>query len=597
MCPRRIVRPLAALAMVCSFLLLAPVAHAQQCPFSVPMGHFLDTVWTGLPEADLAGRVFVRGAAIDNGSAIWVCKSSSQVNAGGPCQTSAGSASDGIVTLLGNWADDGVSGCPAASADGDSPNVAFLTSITNEGTSSYSGVYLLSSVGYSTAFGGFIIDLANPLDSTGNNLLSIGSSRTPVPRATLLTPIPGGQATVSLTWEAAVSHDDCALNPAGSCSDFPGSSRPVVGGYAVYAKTAPCNAPPTSGRLANWTAPLASPGLLTTTSGPGTSSPLTVPFDPSGVTCTYVAVGLVVDGRQGASVSSPLKLSNADCDADGLPDPTDNCPCMSNPNQQDTDGDGVGDLCDNCVTTPNTDQSDVDHDGRGDVCDNCPTAANPTQANADGDPFGDACDNCPGVANPTQADGDSDGKGDACDNCPAASNADQADGDSDGVGNACDNCPTIANPSQQDSDGDRAGDACDNCPNDPNPDQANGDRDDKGDVCDPCPLFPFVTDCTEKVKDQCITFGSPIGKGSGTVEWNTEFETSVAGFNVVKIDAKGRTQQNTALIPCEECITGNGHHYEFIVPKHKSGHDLFIELLGVNGTVKIFGPATRNCLP
>ena len=595
MCPRRTVKPLAALFMVCSFLLLAPAAHAQQCPFSVPVGHFLDTVWTRLPEADLAGRIFVRGASIDNGSAVWICKSASQTNAGGPCQTSAGSGSDGIVTVLGNWADDGVSGCPPSNADGDSPNVAFLTSIQSEGTSSYSGVYLLSSVGYSSAFQGYIVDLANPLDSTGNNLLSIGSSRVPVPQATLLTPIAGGQATVSLAWDAAVSHDDCALNPAGSCVDFPGGSRPVLGGYAVYGKTAPCNALPTSGKLANWTAPLASPGLLTTTTGAGTSSPLTVPFDPSGVTCTYIAVGLVVDGRQGAAVSSPLKLSNADCDADGLPDPTDNCPCMSNPSQSDVDGDGIGDLCDNCVTVANTNQSDVDGDGRGDACDNCPNAANPTQANADGDPFGDACDNCPGVANPTQADGDLDGKGDACDNCPTVANSDQSDVDHDGVGDTCDNCATVANPSQADSDFDGVGDACDNCPQDSNNNQADGDRDGRGDVCDPCPLFPNVLDCTEKIKDQCVSFTSPLGKGSGTIAWNTEFETAVAGFNVVVLGSKGRIQQNSALIRCEECITGNGHHYEFIIPKHKSGHDIFIEMLSLNGTVRVFGPAARGC--
>src|SRR5258706_16459468 len=106
MCPRRTVKPLTALLMACSFLLLAPAAHAQQCGSSVPVGHFLDTVWTGLPEAEISGRIFVRGTSIDNGSAVWICKSSSQLNSRIPCQTSAGSASDGIVTPLGNWADD-----------------------------------------------------------------------------------------------------------------------------------------------------------------------------------------------------------------------------------------------------------------------------------------------------------------------------------------------------------------------------------------------------------------------------------------------------------------------------------------------------------
>ena len=89
-------------------------------------------------------------------------------------------------------------------------------------------------------------------------------------------------------------------------------------------------------------------------------------------------------------------------------------------------------------------------------------------------------------------------------------------------------------------------------------------------------------------------FSSDFGKGSGTLDWRTRFETNVAGFNVVTLDTRGRAQQNTAIIPCEECITGNGHVYEFIIPKHKSGHSIFIEMLRSNGTVQVFGPAARQ---
>ncbi len=116
---------------------------------------------------------------------------------------------------------------------------------------------------------------------------------------------------------------------------------------------------------------------------------------------------------------APLIPSSLDSDGDGLPNYNDNCPFVSNPDQNDSDGDGVGDVCDNCLLISNPDQADGDDDNMGNACDNCPT-----------------------VSNPDQADGDSDGVGNVCDNCPLISNPDQADSDSDGVGNVCDSSGT-----------------------------------------------------------------------------------------------------------------------------------------------------------
>jgi Putative metal-binding motif len=151
-----------------------------------------------------------------------------------------------------------------------------------------------------------------------------------------------------------------------------------------------------------------------------------------------------------------------------------------------------------------------------------------------------------------------------------------ADADQDGVVDCLDNCPVVSNPNQSDIDFDTIGDACDNCPTIPN-------RDQNPCVCAQC-----------GIGNVAITFSSPYGKGSGVVTWDTRREVDVLGFNVVVIDQKGvRTQLNPVLIPCEECITGVGHVYTYVIPKHKSGHDVFVEMLRLNGNVQVAGPAVK----
>ncbi|MCP4704287.1 MAG: hypothetical protein GY865_06735, partial [candidate division Zixibacteria bacterium] len=130
-----------------------------------------------------------------------------------------------------------------------------------------------------------------------------------------------------------------------------------------------------------------------------------------------------------------------DTDMDGVGDEVDNCPLISNPNQEDADGDSIGDVCDNCPEDSNTNQADSDGDGFGDVCDNCPVNNNPNQEDADGDDVGDLCDICPDDYDPAQADTDDDGHGDGCDNCPMIANFSQTDSDGDGIGDACEGDP------------------------------------------------------------------------------------------------------------------------------------------------------------
>ncbi len=589
---RTLLKSLLALAAVGCVLLVAPSAYAQQCGFSQFSGSVLGTSWTGLPESATTGIVYVyTNPAINSAATEFLCRDATQESAGGFCPPNAGTTTDNIVVLNGNWGFFGVTGCPNGVLDGDAPNVALYTGSIGEGTAAHEGHYILISVGYSSVFGAFGFDFAHPIDTTGQPT-DLGSTKIPPPRI-VSTSSSGSTATVQLMWDAAATRDDCRFNIALTCTDFPGGSRPILGGYTIYSQVAPCSTAPASGLVSSgWS-------VAGQAAASATSASVVVPFDPTGTNCTYLALGLTSGGFSGAYVSAHTTLGVKDTDGDGIPDSLDNCPFVPNPSQTDTDHDNVGDACDNCPTVANSDQRDTDGDRLGDACDNCVTVANPTQANADGDLFGDACDNCPTVPNNTQQDIDHDTFGDACDNCPNVANINQADADGDHVGDVCDNCPAVPNPNQLDTDGDGLGDACDNCPLVANPTQADQDFDRVGDACDNCPTIPNADQnpavCAQVLQGIVINFGSVLGKGSGTVFWTTSAEVDLLGFNVVTIDSKGtRTQQNVALIRCEECATGVGHSYSFIVPKHKSGHNIFVEMLRLNGSVQVFGPALRQ---
>ncbi len=133
----------------------------------------------------------------------------------------------------------------------------------------------------------------------------------------------------------------------------------------------------------------------------------------------------------------------------------DNCPIISNSNQNDLENDGIGDVCD----------SDIDGDDTANTLD-CLPNDNSKWRRAYPDTDQDGIRNS-SVLDPNNCFGTNAVTGftfatNGLDNCPTVSNANQSDVDSDGIGDICDNCPNISNANQADVNNNLIGDLCEN---------------------------------------------------------------------------------------------------------------------------------------
>ena len=214
-----------------------------------------------------------------------------------------------------------------------------------------------------------------------------------------------------------------------------------------------------------------------------------------------------------------------DSDHDGTLDQFDNCPIISNPNQQDSDSNGIWDLCadddkdgiywdkDNCVNTYNPDQKDINQNNIWDVCefdadkdgifdavDNCRNIVNPNQYDSDQDNIWNVCDNC-SLYNPNQRDKNNNGIWDHCEE--TEKHLEKNDDDADKIINYKDNCRYISNTNQLDSDKDNIWDVCDNCKNIQNKNQIDKNENWIWDMCE-----DSDNDWIDGYLDNCIHIGN-----------------------------------------------------------------------------------------
>lgn len=120
---------------------------------------------------------------------------------------------------------------------------------------------------------------------------------------------------------------------------------------------------------------------------PGAPCSPASPACPADEVCVTTAAGSFCQAPGGpiapdAAVDAAPDAPSTDRDGDGVPNASDNCPDVANPDQADEDADMLGDACDPCP--PSSDNTDDDGDGVANDCDPRPTMAGDRIAFFDG---------------------------------------------------------------------------------------------------------------------------------------------------------------------------------------------------------------------
>lgn len=555
--PMRPFRPrLPLLLLVAAIAVPAAPAHAS-CSDAKPVRHALDSFWTGMPETTLVGFAWLVGSpAVQTGQAPILCRFFGEETSGGQCQPQAGSGSDGIVTVNGDWSDSRAAGCPNASGEWGHPIVIAATAAADEGSPSHHGVGIVASVGYDVDAAGYNLDWAQPIGDGGSDVQPLAGQNLPVPQVEAVRASPDGSLEVDLRWSPFQTFDDCTQKLRPTCVDSPGRRRAVLTAYVVYSARSSCGSPPLSGLLTSgaWS-PVATVASL---AAPATRVP-----NP-GSDCTWFALGLALEGGYLTPIlsgnSRPVNAAMA-----GGEDPSK--PSDKKPGDPAEAGDKGPD------GEPGKGKSETPG-GDGSVPGESPAAgaaegaAERKEPCVDEDDLPDAEDNCPCDTNPKQEDVDFDGIGNRCDRCPTVPDPAQKDGDRDGLGDACDNCSGSANPKQDDRDADGVGDACDNCPDRANPQQEDADQDGRGDAC-----------------TQAIVEAHRVrGPEGSRLEWRTTHEFDLVGIDLLAVDDKGKERRlRDKPIPCRACRTGAPETYKVPLSAAEDRGTLVLRLVRQGG--------------
>ncbi len=98
-----------------------------------------------------------------------------------------------------------------------------------------------------------------------------------------------------------------------------------------------------------------------------------------------------------------------------------------------------------------------------------------------------------------------------------------------------------------------------------------------------------------------IDLGGLEFRDGALLSWATDCEINVLGFNVVRLLFRGSTFErirlNAAPIDCLGCDDGIGYGYTYLLPRHRSIHNLYIEAVFRDGRAKYLGPPAVSTRP
>ena len=272
---------------LCSAVLVAmafPSPASAFCDSPQPVQHILEGYFAYCPDVHpVQGYAYVLGQEAVNtragtSSLDIVCEEGlAQTQVGHICQPEAGIAGDQRVTVTFDW------GGPPFNTNSDCPNPAGVPGVGRNVVQvmANDGSQVLMTVGYSVAYGAYILEMAHP-----------GGGFDPIPcsQNNGLTFVSSSSSATCVMQTAPHIWSDCDPGAGGtsggdSCqADI--DPTPTVAPGNLYTFTGPCNATPNLLR-AGWQP-------LSTTPGPGGSKCAVI--NQSGFDCTFIGGSSIIGG-------------------------------------------------------------------------------------------------------------------------------------------------------------------------------------------------------------------------------------------------------------------------------------------------------------